>query len=203
MPCSDWRDSAGPDLGRIAGVDEAGRGPLAGPVVAAAVVLPPAHALELADSKQLSVRRREILAPQIRSLATCWAVALATTDEIEVFGIHKATLLAMSRALEALSPRPDSALVDGRFVPAVAIECQAIVKGDATVPVISAASILAKVARDAIMLELDGRYPGYGFARHKGYATEEHLSALVAYGPCPEHRRTFAPVTRALSRDML
>lgn len=187
----------------VAGVDEAGRGPLAGPVVAGAVVLPADHGLELADSKRLSARRREALAPEIRRLAICWGIATATTFEIEVLGIHKATLLAMGRALEALSPQPASALVDGRFVPAIELTCRAVVHGDAMVPVISAASILAKVARDALMLELDRRYPEYGFARHKGYATAQHLSALTTYGPCPEHRRTFAPVMRTLSPELL
>lgn len=187
----------------VAGVDEAGRGPLAGPVVAGAVVLPARHGLELADSKRLSARRREELVPEIHRLAVCWSVAVATTTEIETFGIHKATLLAMARALETLSPQPESALVDGRFVPAVALSCRAVVRGDATIPVISAASILAKVARDSIMLELEQRYPGYGFARHKGYATAQHLAALAAHGPCPEHRRTFAPVMRTLFPGML
>lgn len=182
----------------VAGVDEAGRGPLAGPVVAAAVILPPDHGLRLADSKQLAPRRREQLACEIRARASGWAVAVATTIEIDRFGIHRATLVAMARALEALSPTPASALVDGCFVPPGPVSCQAIVHGDAIVPSISAASIIAKVTRDEIMRELDAQYPGYGFARHKGYGTAQHLAALAANGPCPEHRRKFAPVMRCL-----
>ncbi|MGH8426489.1 MAG: ribonuclease HII [Gammaproteobacteria bacterium] len=181
----------------IAGVDEAGRGPLAGPVVAAAVILPCDHGLMVADSKRLTAKQRERLAPAIRERALAHAVALATRAEIETLGIHRATLLAMALALEALRPAPAAALVDGRFVPAVALPCTAVIRGDASVPVISAASILAKVARDAMMLELDSRYPVYGFARHKGYPTVMHLAALRRHGPCPEHRRNYAPV-RAL-----
>lgn len=186
--------------GAVAGVDEAGRGPLAGPVVAAAVVLPPDHGLPVADSKRLSAGRRESLAAAIKAHARAFSVAAADKAEIDTLGIHRATLLAMKRALEALDPAPDRALIDGRFVPAVTIGCRAVVRGDASVPVISAASILAKVARDALMLELDRLYPEYGFARHKGYGTAVHMAALRQYGPCPEHRRTFAPV-RILLQD--
>jgi ribonuclease HII len=182
----------------IAGVDEAGRGPLAGPVVAAAVILPPAHGLTLKDSKVLSAPVRERLALAIRACAVGFAVAFASANEIDALNIHFATLLAMTRALAALSPPPASALVDGRFVPEAACPCRAIVGGDASEPAISAASILAKVARDAMMCEFDARYPGYGFARHKGYATEAHCAALAALGPCREHRASFAPVRIAL-----
>ncbi|MGH8161550.1 MAG: ribonuclease HII [Gammaproteobacteria bacterium] len=182
----------------IAGVDEAGRGPLAGPVAAAAVVLPLGHGLALADSKCLSANRREALAREIRATAVTLAVAFASVAEIDALNIHRASLLAMERALSALDPRPASALVDGLFVPPTDIPCRAVVHGDALEPAISAASILAKVARDALMCEFDERYPGYGFSRHKGYATEVHCAALAALGPCPEHRRSFAPVRAAL-----
>lgn len=185
----------------VAGVDEAGRGPLAGPVVAAAVILPRGHGLVLADSKRLREPRRTELAARIRRRALACATALAATAEIETLGIHGATLLAMARALEALSLAPDRALIDGLFVPRMSCEGRAIVRGDATVPVISAASILAKVTRDAMMVELDRRYPEYGFRRHKGYPTQAHLEALRTYGPCPEHRRGFAPVARLLEGE--
>lgn len=181
----------------IAGVDEAGRGPLAGPVVAAAVILPPDHGLILADSKKLSERRRKSLSTAIRDTAVAWSVALASAAEIDTLNIHHATLLAMSRALEGLPVCPNEALVDGLFVPAMPFECSAVVRGDATRPVISAASILAKVHRDAIMCELEGRYPGYGFSRHKGYGTRAHCEALSRLGPCLEHRRSFRPVKEA------
>ncbi|MGH8274237.1 MAG: ribonuclease HII [Gammaproteobacteria bacterium] len=183
----------------IAGVDEAGRGPLAGPVVAAAVILPPDHALALKDSKLLSALVRERLAREIKACAVAFAVAEASAAEIDVLNIHHASLLAMSRALAKLAPRPASALVDGLFVPEANFPCRAVVHGDALEPAISAASILAKVARDALMCELDTRYPGYGFSRHKGYATAVHRSALAALGPCLEHRRSFAPVRAALA----
>ena len=179
---------------RVAGVDEAGRGPLAGPVYAAAVVLPVSHAIAVADSKRLSAPRRERLAVEIRSRAASWAVASATAGEIDALGIHHASLLAMARALEALDSVPDLALIDGRFTPRCGISCRAVVRGDASEAPISAASILAKVARDACMLALDARYPQYGFARHKGYPTAAHRAALTRHGPCPEHRRSFAPV---------
>ena len=178
----------------VAGVDEAGRGPLAGPVYAAAVVLPAGHGLRLADSKKLSARRRESLDAAIRERAVAWAVANVSAGEIDRIGIHRASLLAMSRALSGLGIVPDLALIDGRFIPVCAVSCRAIVRGDASVPAISAASILAKVARDAHMCALDARYPQYGFVRHKGYPTAAHRAALVAYGPCAEHRRSFAPV---------
>ncbi len=179
---------------RVAGVDEAGRGPLAGPVYAAAVVLPLRHRLAVTDSKRLSAPRRERLAVAIRRRALGWAVASVPAAEIDAIGIHEASLLAMARALAELEPRPELALVDGRFAPRCNISCRAIVRGDLSEAVISAASILAKVARDAHMLVLDARYPQYGFARHKGYPTAAHRSALERHGPCPEHRRSFAPV---------
>lgn len=182
----------------VAGVDEAGRGPLAGPVFAAAVVLPDGHGLEVADSKRLSAARRERLALGIKETAVGWAVAHVEAAEIDELGIHEASLLAMSRALSALPLRPDLALVDGRFVPECDIDCRAVVGGDASEAPISAASILAKVARDAVLVELDRRYPQYGFARHKGYPTAAHRTALERHGPCPEHRRSYAPVRACL-----
>lgn len=183
----------------IAGVDEAGRGPLAGPVFAAAVILDPAHPITgLADSKQLSSVRREQLATDIRAKALAWAVGRAEAAEIDRINILQASLLAMRRAVTALSVAPDKVLVDGKHCPAgLACPCQAIVKGDATVAAISAASILAKVARDAELRQLHEIYPHYGFARHKGYPTAAHRAALLRYGPCPEHRRSFAPVAAA------
>ena len=183
----------------IAGIDEAGRGPLAGPVVAAAVILDPARPIAgLADSKILSATRREQLAVEIRAKALAWALGRAEAAEIDQINILQATLLAMQRAVANLSIAPDHALVDGNRCPALACSCQAIIKGDATEPAISAASILAKTARDAELRQLDARYPQYGFARHKGYPTAAHREALRRYGPCPEHRRSFAPVAAAL-----
>lgn len=191
------------DAPLIAGVDEVGRGPLAGPVVAAAVILDPAHPIAgLADSKTLSPIRREQLATEIRAKALAWALGRAEVAEIDRLNILQASLLAMQRAIAALSIVPDQALVDGNRCPPLACPCRAIVKGDATVPAISAASILAKVARDAEMGELHERYPRYGFAQHKGYPTAAHRDALRRFGPCPEHRRSFAPVAAALSTDL-
>ncbi len=184
----------------VAGVDEAGRGPLAGPVYAAAVVLPDGHGLAVADSKRLSPTRREGLALEIKKSAVGWAVACVEAAEIDAMGIHKASLLAMARALSAMPVRPDFALIDGRFVPECDIACRAVIGGDDSEAPISAASILAKVARDAVLVELDRVYPQYGFARHKGYPTAAHRAALEHHGPCPEHRRSFAPV-RACLRD--
>jgi ribonuclease HII len=179
----------------IAGVDEAGRGPLAGPVFAAAVILDPRHPVRgLKDSKLLLPERREELAVRIRARAIAWAVASADVEEIDRINILQATLLAMRRAVEALSVLPEEVLVDGNQCPALGCPVRAIVKGDRDVKAISAASILAKTARDALLVELDGRYPGYGFAQHKGYGTPEHLAALERQGPCPIHRRSFAPV---------
>lgn len=178
-----------------AGVDEAGRGPLAGPVVAAAVILDPQRPIEgLADSKVLSAARREVLAQLIRARALCWGLGRAETQEIDRLNILQASLLAMQRAVAALGRIPELVLVDGDRAPPLAYPVQTIVRGDATVQAISAASILAKVARDAEMSALDARYPGYAFARHKGYPTREHLLALDRLGVSPVHRLSFAPV---------
>ena len=183
----------------IAGIDEAGRGPLAGPVVAAAVILNPAWPIAgLADSKILSATRREQLAVEIRATALAWALGRAEAAEIDQINILQATLLAMQRAVANLPIAPDHVLVDGNRCPTLACPCQAIIKGDATEPAISAASILAKTARDAELRQLDACYPQYGFARHKGYPTAAHREALRRYGPCPEHRHSFAPVAAAL-----
>jgi ribonuclease HII len=179
----------------IAGVDEAGRGPLAGPVVAAAVVLDPIRRVRgLRDSKELTAAARERLAVEIRTNALAWAVASSDVAEIDALNILQATLLAMRRAVEALAVRPDVVWIDGLHCPALAYPARPIVNGDRDIAEIAAASILAKTARDAFLVELDRSYPAYGFARHKGYSTREHLSALAAHGPCPAHRRYFAPV---------
>ena len=189
-----------PDSILIAGVDEAGRGPLAGPVVAAAVILDPDQPIAgLADSKKLSPIRREQLAVEIRAKSLAWALGRAEVAEIDRLNILQASLLAMQRAVTALSIVPEQALVDGNRCPRLACPCQAIVKGDATVPAISAASILAKVARDAELRELHERYPRYGFARHKGYPTAAHLEALRTLGASAVHRRTFGPVRRLVA----
>ncbi len=183
----------------VAGVDEAGRGPLAGDVVAAAVILDPARPIAgLADSKQLSERKREQLYQQICQRALAWGVGRADVAEIDSLNILHASMLAMHRAVRALQPQPHKVLVDGNRLPRWDYPSEAIVKGDASVQVIGAASILAKVVRDRYMLQLEQRYPGYGFARHKGYPTAVHLQALQALGPCPQHRRSFRPVARLL-----
>lgn len=182
-----------------AGVDEAGRGPLAGPVMAAAVILDPAQPIAgLADSKQLSARRREELEEEIKERAWAWAVARAEVEEIDTLNILQATLLAMQRAVGALNPAPHLVLVDGNGCPALPCRAEAIVKGDQSVPAISAASILAKVARDRELLSLDELYPNYGFARHKGYPTKDHVAALEQWGVTPVHRRSFGPVRKLL-----
>ena len=182
-----------------AGVDEVGRGPLAGPVVAAAVILDPARPIAgLKDSKQLSERKREALAAQIRSDALAWALGRAEVEEIDAINILQASLLAMQRAVTALSLAPELVLVDGNHCPRFACPAQAIVKGDGLVPAISAASILAKVSRDREMQDLDARYPGYGLAQHKGYPSKAHLAALQTLGASPVHRRSDAPVRRVL-----
>jgi ribonuclease HII len=184
--------------GWIAGVDEAGRGPLAGPVVVAAVILDPAHPIEgLADSTQLSATRREQLFTLIVVHTLAHAIVRVEAAEIDRINILQATLAGMRRALEALVITPAQALIDGNRLPkALPCPARAIVRGDATEPAISAASILAKVARDRILCEYDARWPGYGFAQHKGYPVPAHLEALRRLGPCPEHRRSFAPVRK-------
>ena len=179
----------------ICGVDEAGRGPLAGPVSAAAVILDPSRPIEgLADSKKLSEKQRDRLAPLIRERALAWAVAYAEVEEIDRLNILQATLLAMKRAVEALSIQPQQVLVDGLYCPQTGIPSRAIVKGDSKVAAISAASILAKTARDGLMLQLHGCYPQYGFDAHKGYPTAAHLAALREHGVSVVHRKTFKPV---------
>ena len=185
--------------GLLAGVDEAGRGPLAGPVVAAAVILDPARPIAgLADSKALTAARREVLFAQIQAQALCFCIAQANREEIDRLNILQATLLAMQRAVQGLATTPARVLVDGNRLPVLAIPSEAIVKGDAKVAAISAASILAKVTRDRWCAQLHSRFPQYGFERHKGYGTAEHLAALAEHGACAEHRRSFAPVARVL-----
>lgn len=184
----------------LAGVDEVGRGPLVGSVVAAAVILDLKAPIDgLTDSKKLTARRRESLDVLIRERVLAFAVAEASAEEVDSLNIYHATHLAMRRAVDALAPQAEYLLVDGNRLPGHALPGQAVVKGDARHPAIAAASILAKVARDAQMAELDLRYPEYGFARHKGYPTKEHLAALEAHGPLAEHRKSFAPVQRQLA----
>lgn len=186
---------------RVAGVDEVGRGPLAGAVVAAAVILDPANPISgLNDSKKLTARRREQLALEIRAKALAWSLGQAEVEEIDRINILQATFLAMQRALEGLSIQPDLVKIDGNRCPKLPYKMEAIVGGDATVAEISAASILAKVARDAELVALDALYPQYGFASHKGYGTAKHLAALREHGATPIHRRSFAPV-RQVSPD--
>lgn len=183
----------------IAGVDEAGRGPLAGPVVAAAVILDELHPIAgLNDSKKLTARRREQLFDEIRAKALCFSVAEASVEEIDTLNILQATLLAMRRAVEGLRLKPGKVLVDGNRLPVLDVVAEAIVQGDALVPSISAASILAKVTRDRWCAEVDVNYPQYGFAAHKGYGTAEHLQALRQHGASPLHRTSFAPVRAVL-----
>jgi ribonuclease HII len=185
--------------GLVAGVDEAGRGPLAGPVVAAAVILDELHPIRgLADSKKLTAKRREQLYNEILAKALCCSIAEASVDEIERRNILQATMLAMQRAVEGLRLKPGHVLVDGNRLPTLRMTSEAIVKGDSLVPAISAASILAKVTRDRWCAQVDLDYPQYGFAGHKGYGTAAHLAALQAHGACPLHRKTFAPVTQVL-----
>ncbi len=185
--------------GLIAGVDEAGRGPLAGPVVAAAVILDDLQPIKgLADSKKLSARKREQLFDEIRAKALCFSVAQASVQEIDTLNILQATLLAMRRAVQGLRLAPKLVLVDGNRLPLLPMRAEAIVQGDALVAAISAASILAKVTRDQWCLEVDALYPAYGFAQHKGYGTALHLAALQAHGACPVHRTSFRPVTEVL-----
>lgn len=196
MPKADWR---------VCGVDEAGRGPIAGPVVAAAVILDPVRPIAgLTDSKLLSARRRETLANAIRREALAWSVAVASVEEIDALNILRATLLAMRRAVQALDPPADEAWIDGNRCPDLECPARAIVGGDRSQAAISAASILAKTARDALMQTLHQAYPQYRFDRHKGYATREHLQLLARFGPCTEvHRRSVAPVMKQLQQGLL
>ena len=193
----------------IAGVDEAGRGPLAGPVVASAVILDPSRPIDgLNDSKKLTEAQREELAPLIRERALAWSVAYGEVEEIDRINILQSTLQTMLRALHGLSLRPHHVQVDGNKLPdlrQLSFSCtaEAIVDGDALIPAISAASILAKTTRDALMIQMDSRHPGYGFASHKGYGTPAHLRALKELGPCVIHRRSFAPVKIALAVDIV
>ena len=186
--------------GLVCGVDEAGRGPLAGPVVAAAVILDPARPIAgLNDSKKLSAKKRMALAGLIRERALAWAVAEASVEEIDQLNILHASMLAMQRAVAALQVTPELALIDGNRCPSLAIPAEAVVQGDAKVAAIAAASILAKTVRDEGMLVLHAQYPHYGFDRHMGYPTAAHCAALAAHGVSPVHRRSFAPVARQLS----
>lgn len=185
--------------GLMAGVDEAGRGPLAGPVVAAAVILDDLHPIAgLADSKTLSPRSRERLHDEIRARGLCVSVAQASVQEIDRMNILQATMLAMRRAVEGLRLTPQCVLVDGNRLPVLPMQAHAVVGGDAKVAAISAASIIAKVERDRLCAELHKRFPDYGFDVHKGYPTPAHLDALQRLGPCPEHRTSYAPVRRAM-----
>lgn len=187
----------GTEIRLIAGVDEVGRGPLAGPVVAAAVILDPGRPIAgLTDSKKLTEKRREALYEEIRDKALAWAVGRAEVAEIDAINILQASLLAMSRAVAALDPAPQHALVDGNKIPKLACSAEAIVKGDLTEPCISAASIIAKVTRDREMVAMDARYPGYGLAKHKGYPSQAHMQALAELGVTEIHRRSFGPVRR-------
>mgnify|MGYP002620854677 CR=1 FL=1 len=184
----------------VAGVDEVGRGPLAGPVVTAAVILDPTRPIDgLMDSKALSPERRQVLEPVIQQQALAWAIGRAEVEEIDRLNILQATLLAMQRAVAALSLRPSRVLVDGNRCPDFGCPAQAVIKGDQSEPAICAASILAKVCRDREMTELDAVYPGYGLARHKGYGTRQHLAALELHGATVIHRRSFAPVRRYMA----
>jgi len=185
--------------GRVAGVDEAGRGPLAGPVIAGAVILDPDNPVSgLRDSKRLTAARREALYDEIRDKALAWAVGRAEVEEIDRINILQASLLAMQRAVAALQPAAEHVLVDGNRCPEFPCPAQAIVKGDSRVAAISAASIMAKVTRDREMVELDAQYPGYGLAQHKGYPSKVHMEALQRLGVLPVHRRSYAPVRRIL-----
>jgi len=187
------------DYGVMAGVDEVGRGPLAGPVIAAAVILNPESPIRgLMDSKKISEKKRNILAIEIREKALSWAIGRAEHDEIDSINILQASLLAMKRAVESLSIKPELVLVDGRHCPDIIYKVEAIIKGDSKIPAISAASIIAKVTRDNEMIALDSQYPGYGFSQHKGYPTKMHVNALQELGVSSIHRKTFAPVKRLL-----
>jgi len=187
---------------QVAGVDEAGRGPLAGPVIAAAVILDPQVPIEgLADSKTLSEKKRILLCAEIQQKSLAWAMGSASVEEIDEVNILQASLLAMQRAIQALQIQPTLVLVDGNRCPELAYPAEAIVKGDSKVPEISAASIIAKVMRDQVMLQLHEQYPQYGFAQHKGYPTVHHRNAINTFGVSPQHRRSFAPVKAALAKS--
>jgi ribonuclease HII len=187
----------------VCGVDEAGRGPLAGPVFAAAVILDPRRPIDgLRDSKKLTAERRDELAPQIKQYALAWAIAECSHEEIDAINILQATMLAMRRAVEALRTIPTIALIDGNRSPVMAVRCHPIVEGDDKVHAISAASILAKTARDAALVALHQLYPQYGFDQHKGYSTRMHMERLREHGACPVHRRSFAPVRLALAGEL-
>lgn len=188
----------------LCGVDEAGRGPLAGAVYAAAVILDPTKPIAgLNDSKKLSEKARDRLAFIIKAESLAWSVAFATVEEIDRLNILQATMLAMQRAVAGLSVRPETVWVDGNRCPTWDYPSRAVVEGDALVPAISAASILAKTTRDAAMVELHARYPQYNFAGHKGYGTAAHLKAIKQHGPCPEHRQSFSPVREMLAQASL
>lgn len=182
-----------------AGVDEVGRGPLAGPVIAAAVILDPEHPIQgLMDSKKISEKKRNLLAIEIRKKSLAWAMGRAEHDEIDSINILQASLLAMKRAIESLTIEPELVLVDGIYCPDISCNVDAIIKGDSKIPAISAASIIAKVARDNEMIALDSQYPGYGFSQHKGYPTKMHIEALKELGVSSIHRKSFAPVKKLL-----
>ena len=184
----------------IAGVDEAGRGPLAGPVVSAAVILDPNYKLVgLNDSKKLSINQRKALSDEIKTNSKAWSIGIATVEEIDNLNILGATLLSMKRAIKDLSGVPEKVIVDGQFTPEIDVPCEAIIQGDATEESIMAASIIAKVERDMIMVELDKKYPHYGFSKHKGYPTKLHFQTLKKFGPCNDHRQTFKPIKKYLA----
>lgn len=188
----------------LCGIDEAGRGPFCGPVSAAAVILDPTKPIAgLTDSKKLSAKKREALAEEIKAKALAWHIAFASVEEIDALNILKATMLAMTRAVEGLSRQPTQAVVDGNKCPPLNIPCRAIIKGDLLVPEISAASILAKTARDAVMLQLHAQYPAYGLDQHMGYGTAQHIAALKLHGPSPIHRKSFAPIAELLAQREL
>jgi len=188
------------DSGRVAGVDEVGRGPLAGDVVTAAVILDPDQPIAgLNDSKKLSAARRESLVLEIKERAVCWSIARASVEEIDTLNILQASLLAMHRAVQLLDPQPTYVLVDGNHLPKWPYASEPVIKGDSRVPAIAAASILAKVQRDAELAALEELYPGYGFARHKGYPTAAHLQALAELGVTEVHRKSYAPVKKLLA----
>lgn len=188
----------------LCGIDEAGRGPFCGPVSAAAVILDPTKPIAgLADSKKLSAKKREALADEIKAKAIAWHIAFASVEEIDALNILQATMLAMTRAVEGLAKPPTEAVVDGNKCPPLSIPCRAIVKGDSLVQEISAASILAKTARDAVMLELHALYPHYGIDKHMGYGTSFHLAALKQHGPAPIHRKSFAPIAELMAQRTL